>query len=123
METRSLEAATAFTTKDGSMIRELFGLRTGGTVLQSLAESRLPAGGSTQRHYHAVTEEIYFILAGRADMELDGAHAELGPGEAVARSWRSAMASSASCVAARPPIATRTPISSSRSRTGDTIPP
>jgi mannose-6-phosphate isomerase-like protein (cupin superfamily) len=84
METRSLVAATAFTTKDGSTIRELFGLPTGGTVLQSLAESRLLAGRSTQRHYHAVTEEIYFILEGRADMELDGAHAELGPGEAVA---------------------------------------
>ena len=84
METRSLDAAEAFTTKDGSTIRELFGLPTGGTALQSLAESRLPAGRSTQRHYHAVTEEIYFILEGRADMELDGAHAELGPGEAVA---------------------------------------
>ena len=84
METRSLAAARPFTTKDGSTIRELFGLPTGGTVLQSLAESRLPAGGRTQRHYHAVTEEIYFILEGRADMELNGAHAELGPGEAVA---------------------------------------
>jgi mannose-6-phosphate isomerase-like protein (cupin superfamily) len=84
METRSLEAAQPFTTKDGSTIRELFGLPTGGTVLQSLAEARLPAGGRTQRHYHAVTEEIYFILEGRADMELDAAHAELGPGEAVA---------------------------------------
>ena len=43
-----------------------------------------PPGAETQRHYHAVTEEIYFILEGRADMELDGSHAELGPGEAVA---------------------------------------
>jgi mannose-6-phosphate isomerase-like protein (cupin superfamily) len=84
MEIRSLEAARAFTTKDGSTIRELFGIPTGGTVLQSLAEARLPAGGSTQRHYHAASEEIYFVLAGRADMELDGSHAELGPGDGVA---------------------------------------
>ena len=84
MEIRSLAAAHAFTTKDGSTIRELFGLPTGGTALQSLAEARLPAGGSTQRHYHRDSEEIYFILEGRADMELEGTHAELGPGEGVA---------------------------------------
>ena len=111
METRSLDAATAFTTKDGSTIRELFGLPTGGTVLQSLAESRLPAGRSTQRHYHAVTEEIYFILEGRADMELDGAHAELGPGRGRrdparvpgTRSWRSGDDGAALPAAAAPP--------------------
>jgi mannose-6-phosphate isomerase-like protein (cupin superfamily) len=84
METRSLAAADAFTTKDGSTIRELFGLPTGGTTEQSLAEARLPAGGRTQRHYHAVSEEIYFITAGRAEMELDGERIELGTGEAVA---------------------------------------
>jgi mannose-6-phosphate isomerase-like protein (cupin superfamily) len=84
MESRSLDAAEAFTTKDGSTIRELFGLPAGGTKLQSLAEARLPAGGRTQRHYHAVTEEIYFITAGRAEMELEGERVELGPGEAVA---------------------------------------
>jgi mannose-6-phosphate isomerase-like protein (cupin superfamily) len=84
METRSLEAATAFTTRDGSTIRELFGLPTGGTALQSLAEARLAPAGRTQRHYHAVSEEIYFVTAGRAEMEVDGERVELGPGEAVA---------------------------------------
>ncbi len=84
MEIRSLADATPFTTKDGSTIRELFGLPTGGTALQSLAESRLEPGCGTERHYHAVSEEIYFILEGRAEMELDGARAELEPGKAVA---------------------------------------
>jgi mannose-6-phosphate isomerase-like protein (cupin superfamily) len=84
METRSLDAAEAFTTKDGSTIRELFGLPSGGTVLQSLAEARLPPGGRTHRHYHADSEEIYFITAGRAGMELAGERRELGPGEGVA---------------------------------------
>ena len=84
METRSLAAAEAFTTKDGSTIRELFGLPTGGTEHQSLAEARLPPGGSTQRHYHRRSEEIYFLLEGRAEMELEGERRELGPGEAVA---------------------------------------
>ena len=119
MEIRSLEAARAFTTKDGSTIRELFGIPTGGTVLQSLAESRLPAGRSTQRHYHAVTEEIYFILEGRADMELDGAHAELGPGDGVAirpGAWHEIVAlgerSCASSAVVRRRTRTRTPTSS-----------
>ena len=84
METRSLAAAQAFITKDGSTIRELFSLPTGGTTLQSLAEARLPPGGSTQRHYHARSEEIYFLLAGRAEIELEGERSTLGPGEAVA---------------------------------------
>jgi mannose-6-phosphate isomerase-like protein (cupin superfamily) len=84
METRSLATAEPFTTKDGSTIRELFGLPTGGTALQSLAEARLAPGGRTQRHYHAVTEEIYFITAGHAEMELEGERVELGPGETVA---------------------------------------
>jgi mannose-6-phosphate isomerase-like protein (cupin superfamily) len=84
METRSLDAAEAFTTKDGSTIRELFGLAVGGTKLQSLAEARLAPGGGTQRHYHALSEEIYFITAGRAEMDLDGERTELGPGETVA---------------------------------------
>ena len=84
METRSLDAAEAFTTKDGSTIRELFGLPSGGTRHQSLAEARLPAGGSTQRHYHLESEEVYFLLEGRAEMELDGERRELVPGEGVA---------------------------------------
>ena len=84
METRSLATAEPFTTKDGSTIRELFGLPTGGTAQQSLAEARLAPGGRTQRHYHAVTEEIYFVTAGRGEMELDGERVELGPGETVA---------------------------------------
>ena len=84
METRSLDAAEAFTTKDGSTIRELFGLPAGGTALQSLAEARVPPGGSTLRHYHALTEEIYFVTDGRAGMELDGERCELAAGDAVA---------------------------------------
>ena len=56
MDVSSLAGAEAFTTKDGSTIRELHH-----TALQSLAEASIPAGEQTQRHYHAVTEEIYFF--------------------------------------------------------------
>jgi mannose-6-phosphate isomerase-like protein (cupin superfamily) len=83
MDIRALSAATPFTTADGSTIRELCGLPTGGTSLQSLAEATLEPGQATERHYHAQAEEIYFVLAGSGQMELDGESAEVGPGDAV----------------------------------------
>ena len=36
------------------------------------ATNGLSPGGSTQRHYHRRSEEIYFLLEGRAEMELEG---------------------------------------------------
>ena len=78
MDVRSLSRAEPFTTRDGSTIRELHQ-----TDLQSLAEARLPAGGATQRHYHAKTEEIYLLLEGEGEMEVDGERRHVGPGDAV----------------------------------------
>ena len=78
MDVSSLAGVKAFTTKDGSTIRELHH-----TAQQSLAEASLPAGAQTQRHYHAVTEEIYFLLEGGGDMEVDGVRQRVGPGDAV----------------------------------------
>jgi mannose-6-phosphate isomerase-like protein (cupin superfamily) len=83
MDIRSLGAAEAFVTADGSLIRELCGVPTGGTVKQSLAEATLDPGQSTQRHYHAQAEEIYFVLEGEGDLELDGDRAHVGPGDAI----------------------------------------
>jgi mannose-6-phosphate isomerase-like protein (cupin superfamily) len=74
----SLDAARAFTTADGSTIRELWH-----TEAQSLAEASLDVGQATTRHYHAASEEIYFVLEGRGRMELDGEVREVGPGDAV----------------------------------------
>ena len=83
MDVRALDAAEPFVTADGSTIRELCGIPTGGTVKQSLAEASLEAGQSTQRHYHADTEEIYFVVEGEGDMEIDGDRASVGPGDAI----------------------------------------
>jgi mannose-6-phosphate isomerase-like protein (cupin superfamily) len=83
VDVRSLAAAEAFVTADGSTIRELCGLPTGGTVNQSLAEASLEPGQATERHYHAETEEIYFVLEGDGEMELDGDRALVRPGDAV----------------------------------------
>src|SRR5256885_15569143 len=84
MEIRNLEDARPFTTKDGSEIRELLAYRNSVIRNQSLAEARLPAGACTQEHYHARTEEIYFITAGRGRMRIEGEHADVQAGDAIA---------------------------------------
>ena len=90
MIVRSLAEAEAFTTADGSTIRELLGLPTAPVRNQSLAEAALEPGQATERHYHAETEEIYFVLAGSGEMELEGERAPVAPGDAVPippRAW------------------------------------
>jgi mannose-6-phosphate isomerase-like protein (cupin superfamily) len=79
----SRERAHAFTTLDGSTIRVLLDAAAGGAANQSLAEAELAPGRETQRHYHAATEEIYVLLAGSAEMEVDGARASVAPGDAI----------------------------------------
>jgi mannose-6-phosphate isomerase-like protein (cupin superfamily) len=83
VDIRSLAAAEPFVTADGSTIRELSGLPTGGTAKQSLAEATLEPGQATQRHYHGEAEEIYFVLEGEAEMELDGDRARVEHGQAI----------------------------------------
>lgn len=83
MHVRALADAEAFTTADGSTIRELLGLPTAPVRNQSLAEATLAAGQSTQRHYHADSEEIYYVVEGAGEMELDGERRALRVGDAV----------------------------------------
>jgi mannose-6-phosphate isomerase-like protein (cupin superfamily) len=84
MDVRNVAAAEAFTTKDGSEIRELLAHRNSCIRKQSLAEARLPVGAGTTPHYHAATEEIYYILAGRGRMQVGGDSQDVGPGDAIA---------------------------------------
>jgi mannose-6-phosphate isomerase-like protein (cupin superfamily) len=80
---RSLEEAEPFTTADGSTIRELLGLPTAPVRNQSLAEATLAGGQATERHYHAAAEEIYYVVEGSGEMELDGERQRVGVGDAV----------------------------------------
>jgi len=73
-----------FTTKDGSTIRELLAHRNSAIRSQSLAEARLAPGGATVPHHHAVTEEIYYILEGNAEMTLGHETRTVSPGDAIA---------------------------------------
>ena len=90
MEVRSYVAQEPFVTKDGSTIRSLLDLSNAPVEKQSLAEATLAAGGETERHYHKVSEELYYVVEGNGVMELDGDEQEIGVGDAVlipAGSW------------------------------------
>jgi mannose-6-phosphate isomerase-like protein (cupin superfamily) len=84
MDIQKLSKVSAFITKDGSEIRELLAYRNSSIKNQSLAEARLPVGTSTQEHYHAKTEEIYFITAGHGKMRIEAETAEVQAGDAIA---------------------------------------
>lgn len=84
MDIHNIARVPAFTTKDGSEIRELLAHRNSCIRQQSLAEARLPPGTSTTPHYHAVTEEIYYILEGCGWMTIGDESQAVGPGDAVA---------------------------------------
>ena len=83
MEIRNREEQEPFTTKDGSTIRSLLDLTNAPVKEQSLAEATLAEGGTTERHYHKMSEELYYLLEGRGVMEIDGKTREVGPGDAI----------------------------------------
>jgi quercetin dioxygenase-like cupin family protein len=70
--------AQPFVTKDGSTIREYVHSQR-----QSLAEASLAPGMATQRHYHALSEEIYLVLEGEGELEVDGDRRRVAGGDAI----------------------------------------
>lgn len=84
MDVRNLLEVPAFITKDGSQIRELLAHRNSCIKNQSLAEATLPAGARTTPHKHVATEEIYFILEGEGEMQIDDDQRKVVPGDAIA---------------------------------------
>lgn len=84
MDIMNREKAVPFITKDGSEIRELLAYRNSSIRNQSLAEATLPPGASTAEHYHVLSEEIYYILKGRALMRIEGEERLVGALDVVA---------------------------------------
>lgn len=84
MDIQNIDQVPAFTTKDGSEIRELLAHRNSAIVNQSLAEARLPPGKATTPHHHPRTEEIYYILEGTGEMTIGSETRTVGPGDAIA---------------------------------------
>ena len=83
MRIENLERVDAFTTKDGSEIRELAGIPTGNAANQSLAEATVPPGGETEEHYHGVTEEIYLFTSGSGRLRLGDDESDVTAGDTV----------------------------------------
>jgi mannose-6-phosphate isomerase-like protein (cupin superfamily) len=83
MRIEKLEQVEAFTTKDGSEIRELAGIPTGNAEKQSLAEATIPPGGETQEHYHRASEEIYLFMHGSGRLRLGDEESEVAVGDTV----------------------------------------
>ncbi|MAT11598.1 MAG: hypothetical protein CMM02_11390 [Rhodopirellula sp.] len=84
MDIHNINDVPAFTTKDGSVIRELLAHRNSVISKQSLAEARVAPGLETQPHYHPLTEEIYYILQGVGEMTIGKEMQPVGPGDAIA---------------------------------------
>jgi mannose-6-phosphate isomerase-like protein (cupin superfamily) len=83
MVIRHLSDQPTFITKDGSHIREILNTSNAPVRNQSLADAKVDAGCSTERHYHKLSEEFYFILSGSGVMEVDGITKTIGQGDAV----------------------------------------
>jgi mannose-6-phosphate isomerase-like protein (cupin superfamily) len=79
----SLKALEAFTTLDGSRIRELAGPAWTDARHQSLAEATVPPGGETAEHYHPRSEELYYFVSGSGRMRLAEEEAEVHAGDCV----------------------------------------
>jgi len=77
------EKIEPYTTKDGSIIRELMHPAINGNSNQSLAEATVPAGEKTLLHIHRLTEEIYYITEGSGIMTLGSEEFEVGKGNSI----------------------------------------
>ena len=84
MDVKNLAEAPAFITVDGSEIRELLAHRNSAIRNQSLAEARVPVGGSTVEHYHPKAEEIYYITHGTGKMRIENEMRQVREGDAIA---------------------------------------
>ena len=83
MTLQNLAAQPPFTTKDGSTIRSILDRSNAPVQHQSLAEATLPPGTATQRHFHRLSEELYFLLEGTGLIEINGSSQPVAPGDAI----------------------------------------
>lgn len=83
MEIRSRDDAQPFITADGSTIRSLLDRSNAPVRNQSLAEATIAAGEATALHHHRLSEEIYYLVEGSGEMELDGHRSAVRAGDAI----------------------------------------
>ena len=83
MQVANLDRLDAFTTLDGSRIRELAGPAWTAARNQSLAEATVPAGGETAEHLHRESEEIYYFTSGSGRMQMGDDETDVTVGDCV----------------------------------------
>ena len=83
MEITQRDTTAVYTTRDGSLIRELMHPDATSARNQSLAEATVLPGQTTLEHYHVRSEELYHIVSGNGVMMLDGEQQSVGPGATV----------------------------------------
>lgn len=74
---------TSYTTKDNSTICELMHPLQHGNTNQSLAQASVPPGTQTQLHYHALSEELYYIQQGTGLMTLNKKQFKVEAGDTI----------------------------------------
>jgi len=79
----SLANIVAYTTLDGSTIRELIHPLVHGNWAQSLAEATIPPLGQTLLHRHLVSEEIYHVSAGTGWVWMGDRWLAVRPGDSI----------------------------------------
>lgn len=80
---KRLDECVEFTAGDETKLREILHPDKADLALgYSLAHAKL-APGATSLLHRLRTSEVYYILKGRGRMELDGAEADVGPGDTV----------------------------------------
>ena len=79
-----------YTTKDGSIIRELIRPESHTCQNLSLAEATILPGEKTLKHFHQTSEEVYHVIYGRGIVYVDGDEFYVVPGDTICiRSGRS----------------------------------
>src|SRR6266446_1111558 len=84
MTVQNLDEQKPFTTKDDSTIRSILDATNAPVQNHSVAEATLLADGdATQRHYHKLSEESYFIVAGSGVIEINDETREVKTCDAI----------------------------------------
>jgi len=81
MHISRLDDLQAFTTLDGSTIREIVGPAWTPARNQSLAEATVPPGGATTAHFHRQAEELYYFTAGEGRLRIGDDERAVGDGD------------------------------------------
>lgn len=83
MHVSHIDEAEPFASTDGSTIRELAGRVSLPSRQQSLAEAVVSVGHATDEHYHPVSEELYFFVAGVGRLSVGGEQRGVRAGDCV----------------------------------------